>query len=144
MDSNLISKSCKVLCWNVRGINSDKKYVSIRDKIIESNCDIVCLQETKKENFDLQFIKNFCPRQVDSFEFLPSVGAFGGIITIWKSYPFYGHLAFSNDFSISVELTSKHDDSTWLLTNIYAPCTASGKHLFLHWLKDIQMPPEVN
>ena len=76
-------------------------------------------RKQKKENFDLQFIKNFCPRQVDSFEFLPSVGAFGGIITIWKSYLFDGHLAFSNDFSISVELTSKHNDSTWLLTNIY-------------------------
>jgi len=114
MDSNLISKSWKILCWNVRGINSDKKWVSIRDKIIESNYDIVCLQQ-KKENFDLQFIKNFCPRQFDSFEFLPSVGASGGIITIWTVYLFYGHLAFSNDFSISVELTSKHDDSTWLL-----------------------------
>ena len=43
-----------------------------------------------------------------------------------------------------MELTSKHDDSIWLLTNIYAPCTPSGKPLFLHWLKDIQMPPEVN
>ena len=111
MDSNLISKSWKILCWNVRGINSDKKWVSIRDKIIESNYDIVCLQQ-KKENFDLQFIKNFCPRQFDSFEFLPSVGASGGIITIWTVYLFYGHLAFSNDFSISVELTSKHNDST--------------------------------
>jgi len=143
MDRNTFSKSWKDFCWNVRGINSDKKWVSIRDKITESNCDIVCLQETKKENFDLQFIKNLCPGQFDSFEYLPLVGASGGIITIWKSYLFNGHMVFSNDFSIS-ELTSKHDDSTWLLTNIYAPCTSSGKPLFLHWLKDIQMPPEVN
>ena len=114
MDRNTFSKSWKVFCWNVRGINSDKKWVSIRDKITESNCDIVCLQETKKENFDLQFIKNFCPSQFDSFEYLPLVGASGGIITIWKSYLFNGHMVFSNDFSIS-ELTSKHDDSTWLL-----------------------------
>ena len=75
MDRNTFSKSWKVFCWNVCGINSDKKWVSIRDKITESNCDIVCLQETKKENFDLQFIKNFCPSQFDSFEYLPSVGA---------------------------------------------------------------------
>ena len=49
MDRNTFSKSWKVLCWNVRGINSDKKWVFIRDKITESNCDIVCLQETKKK-----------------------------------------------------------------------------------------------
>jgi len=43
------NKSWKVMCWNVRGLNSDKKWNSIRDKIIESRCDIACLQETKKD-----------------------------------------------------------------------------------------------
>jgi len=57
---------------------------------------------------------------------------------------FLGTLVFSNDYSISVELTSKHNDLVWVLTNIYAPCTPAGKHLFLGWLKNIQMPQEVN
>ena len=30
------------------------------------------------------------------------------------------------------------------MTNIYAPCTPSGKQLFTHWLKNIQMPLEIN
>jgi len=78
-------KNWKILCWNVRGINSVSKWDSVRDKIVESGCDIVCLQETKRESFDLHYIKNFCPPAFDTFEFLPSVGASGGIITIWKS-----------------------------------------------------------
>jgi len=36
----------------MRRLNSDKKWDAIRDKIAESNCDIICLQETKKETFD--------------------------------------------------------------------------------------------
>lgn len=52
----------KVMSWNVRGLNFDKKWNSIRDKILESKSDIVYLQETKKESFDLRFIKNICPR----------------------------------------------------------------------------------
>ena len=143
MDTYLNSRSWKVLCWNVRGINSDKKWDSIRDKIVESNCDILCLQETKRENFDIQFIKKFCSSSFDSFEFLPSVGASGGILTVWKSYLFHGQLVFSNDFNLTVEFSSKHNDSKWVLSNIYAPCTAPGRHAFLHWFKNIQMPAEV-
>ena len=67
---------------DVRDINSNKKWDSIRDKITESNCDILCLQETKREIFDLQLIKKFCPSSFDSFEFLPSVGTSGGILTV--------------------------------------------------------------
>ena len=80
----------KVLCWNVWGINLEEKWSPIRDTLAEGACDIFCLQETKKENFDLQFIRNFSPPGFDSFEFLPSIGASGGLITIWKSSIFSG------------------------------------------------------
>ncbi|KAG2537850.1 hypothetical protein PVAP13_9NG327119, partial [Panicum virgatum] len=122
------------------GINSDKKWDSIRDKIKESNCDIICLQETKRENFDQYFLKKLCPPSFDAFEFLPSIGASGGVITIWKSHMFQGSLAFSNEFGISVEFTSNQNGVDWILTNIYGPCTASGKQQFVSWLKHIQMP----
>lgn len=85
MDTNNSVRSWKVFCWNVRGLNSERKWSSIKDKIVESQADIVCLQETKKETFDSNFIRNICPAGFDAFEFLPSVGASGGVITIWKS-----------------------------------------------------------
>jgi mannosylglycoprotein endo-beta-mannosidase len=128
----------------VRGLNSEKKWNSIRDKIVESRCEIICLQETKRDQFDLGYIKNFCPADFDAFEFLPSVGASGGILTAWKSSTFEGHLAFTNDFAISVEFTSKLNNDNWVLTGIYSPCTAEGKRAFLEWFKEIQMPPEVD
>lgn len=53
------TRSWKILNWNVRGINSDKKWNSIRDRIVESGCDIVCLQETKRAVFDLSFVRFF-------------------------------------------------------------------------------------
>jgi len=143
MDNSSKIRLWKVLSWNVRGLNSEKKWDAIRDKIVESGCDIVCLQETKRETFDLQFLRKFCPKSFDAFEFLPSVGASGGVITIWKSHLFDGSLIFSNDYGISVEFTSKHNAIEWVLTNIYAPCTSAGKVHFLNWFKEIQMPPEI-
>lgn len=111
MASRSSFKSWNILCWNVRGLNYDKKWNSIREKIVESRCDVIYLQETKRESFDMQFIRNFCPPSFDSLAFLPSAGASGGVVTIWKSQLFQGHLIFSNEFGISVEFTSNHNAS---------------------------------
>jgi hypothetical protein len=78
-------RSWKILCWNVRGINSEEKWNSIRNKISESNSDICCIQETKREDFDDLYIRNFCPPALDNFIFLLSNGALGGILVTWKS-----------------------------------------------------------
>lgn len=116
----------------------------MRDKIVESGSEIICLQETKKEDFDIGFIKNFCPPVFDSFQYLPSQGASRGILVIWKSSMFSGQLVFSNDYAISVELTSKLNNDNWLLTTVYAPCTPAGKRAFLEWFRNIQMPHEID
>jgi exonuclease III len=86
----ITSRKWKVLCWNVRGLNSEKKWNSIRDKIVESQCDIVCLQETKKEIFDLVFIRRICPQGFDSVAFKPSLDASWGILVVWKGALFSG------------------------------------------------------
>ena len=120
-------KTWNVLCWNVRGINSDKKWNAVRDRVCESYCDVVCLQETKKESFDPMFIRNICPPSFDTFEFLPSASASRGAIVIWKSSTFQGHLVFQNAYALSIEFSSLHNGAQWLLTNVYAPCTPVGK-----------------
>lgn len=61
----------KFLVWNVRGINSQRKWDAIRDKIAESGASMVFLQETKRGHFDHDYIRHFCPRHLDKFEFFP-------------------------------------------------------------------------
>ena len=73
-------RSWKVLSWNVRGINAEWKWDAVGNKILQSGCDIFCLQETKRENFDISFLRKFSPNCFDCFDFLPSVGASGGIL----------------------------------------------------------------
>ena len=138
------NRSWNLMSWNVRGLNSKEKWSEIRDKIIEANCDIICLQETKKEDFNLAFIRNFCPADFDKFEFLPSIGASGGIIIIWKGRLFNGEFIFSNQFAISVEISSRLSDDHWIVTSVYGPCTSEGKKDFTEWLKQIQMPDELD
>jgi exonuclease III len=108
----MATRSCKVLSWNVRGINSDKKWDAVRDRVLESSCDIVCLQETKKESFDHIFIKKIYPNIFDAFEYIPAQGASSGSVIIWKSSLLSGTKIFQNDFCRSLELCSKFNDDT--------------------------------
>ena len=110
-------RNWNVLCWNVRGLNSDARQRDIRAKIEESHCSIICLQETKCEQFDIRKIRSFCPRRFDHFAFSPSEGASGGILVIWNSSVFEGELVESQRFSIVVSFKSVHnsEDGLWFL-----------------------------
>jgi len=128
-------RSWKILSWNVRGVNSATKWNSIRDKIIESKSEVVCLQETKREQFDLSYIRKFCPIDFDAFHCLPSVGASGGMLITWKSNAFSASLVYINSYAITLDFRSAVNNDTWRLTSIYAPCTPNGKREFLNWFK---------
>ena len=71
------TRDWKVLCWNVRGLNSTARQNAVRGKIEHSQCAIICLQETKCETVDHNFIKSFCPRRFDQFSVVPLRGASG-------------------------------------------------------------------
>jgi len=75
-------KQWNILSWNIRGINSDKKWNAIYDRLCNNNCDVLCLQETKREHFDTAYIRKFAPRRFDKFDYIPSEGASGGILVI--------------------------------------------------------------
>jgi hypothetical protein len=55
----------KVLDWDARGLNDKGKSLLVYNKIDESQCAIIYLQETKCEKFDHSFIRTFCPKRCD-------------------------------------------------------------------------------
>ena len=89
---NVHSRNWCVLCWNVRGLNGADRQLAVRSKIEESQCSIICLQETKCEYIDHRFIRKFGPKRFDNFAYSPSVGASGGILVMWNSSVFDGRL----------------------------------------------------
>jgi hypothetical protein len=38
-----MNRSWNILCWNIRGINSESKWDTLRNKIDESAASIICL-----------------------------------------------------------------------------------------------------
>jgi exonuclease III len=99
-------RQLKVLCWNIRGINATNKWAAFRSKIKKCNCDIICIQETKREFFHHPNLWKFCQPVFDSFDYAPSHGLPGGTIVIWNSSKFLGQTIFRNDYAMSVEIVS--------------------------------------
>ena len=140
MDYNVNYLVWKVLCWNIRGLNSDDKQLALREKITESGCAVACIQETKKESFDRKFIKSCCPKQFDNFAFSPSVGASGGILVVWNSKIFQGILVQSERFGLIISFSSAHTGQKWTLVVVYGPCQGEQRDLFVQWLYDLVIP----
>lgn len=130
MDNN---RNIKILVWNIRGMNSQEKWDAIRAKISESPCHILCLQETKREHFDSFYLKKLCPRNLDRFYFTPSIGAFGGLITIWNSSMFTASLVQANNFVVTVKFDCAMNNNSFHLTNIYGPSSSTEKFGFITW-----------
>jgi len=49
----------------------------IRDRLCANNCNILCLQETKRDNFDPSYLRNFCTPSFDDFIFFPLLERLG-------------------------------------------------------------------
>lgn len=130
--------------WNVRGINDKDKWLAIRNKVDESKCDFLCIQETKREVFDSMYIKLFCPKRLNKSDYQPSIGASGGLLVVWNDSVFAGETLFQNQFSISIKFTSTFLAPLGLCLNIYGPCQADDRLIFMNWFKNIDMPDDSN
>jgi endonuclease/exonuclease/phosphatase family metal-dependent hydrolase len=136
------SRAWNILCWNVRGLNDKDKWDPIRNKIEESHANIFCLQETKKESFDLCFIRKFAPKRFDQFDFCPSLGSSGGILVCWVSKHFSAIVIDKQSFAIHLALTSTHSLTLWNLVVVYGPCRQPARDQFVNWLCNLQIQDE--
>ena len=131
------NRQSKVLFRNIRGINSQEKWDAIADKIKESACHVLCLQETKREAFDAFYIKKFCPRSLDKFAFSPSIGASRGLLIVWNSSLFDGTVVQANSYPITIKLICRFDNKCMHISNINGPSNLAQKMAFVTWLMNL-------
>jgi hypothetical protein len=127
------NRNWKILTWNVIAMNYSHKWSAIRNTI-ESCCVAFCFHENKRSVIDSNFLKNIYPRRYNKFVFYPSDGASGGLLIVWNGTLFDGVVIDSNRFAITVQLTSLQSGQDFFLTNIYGPCSDTGKAEFTNWL----------
>jgi exonuclease III len=124
----------------VCGLNFESRQLELRAKIDESQCSIICVQETKCEFIDHRFIRKFRPKRFDHFVYSPSVGASGGILVLWNSKMFNGVVQSIQRFGIQIEFIYVHNGAVWNLVNVYGPYQGMERYLFVDWLYHLHIP----
>ncbi|KAJ1254007.1 hypothetical protein BS78_K134600 [Paspalum vaginatum] len=111
MRSFLIASSdCKILCWNIRGLNRAAKRASVHNLISSSGASIICLQETKTSNWTTSMlIEALGPSLATQHVSLPANGASGGPLHLTANTTIsgvYGPQTDQDKISFLAELAS--------------------------------------
>lgn len=119
-----------IFSWNVRGLNDSHKHCLVKSVISKLHRSVVCLQESKVDFVSHFFFRSCCESNFDKYHFLPTIGAFGGLITCWDSNHFRYAEVIMRKHSLTLLLTYLTSGKTFFLTNVYGPLSWDGKGEF--------------
>ena len=122
----------KILCWNVRGLNSSARQDVVRCLVDSVKADVICIQETKMPDATRWMVLRVLGSDFGNFVFSPSNGASGGILVAWRSH-ITSIGSRIDDHCVSVNFRLE-DGASWWLSCVYAPQGNAEKTLFLQEL----------
>ena len=72
----------KILSWNVRGVNDSDKRKVIKNLIRTNRVDLVCLQETKVQDMNIEMVRSLGVGRFLKWIALNPEGSAGGYPTV--------------------------------------------------------------
>jgi len=115
----------KIISWNIRGLQSFEKKREVRNLVQEKNPFILCIQETKLSVFDSIVCKSMWGGENVDFSFQSSVGASGGLVTMWDVSKVTVWSTMSFDPVLVISGRFLKTDHGFVVFNVYAPCDFS-------------------
>jgi exonuclease III len=79
---NFVSQ-LSLFSWNVRGMGDSTKCALIKDSIRNANANVICLQETKWDEFEDFRIKSVATNRYQGHVALNANNTRGGILILW-------------------------------------------------------------
>lgn len=114
-------KKFSVLSWNFRGLGSLEKCLVVRNVIKSRRCDVVCLQETKWNSYNLHYFLAVFPSYFDhQGAYICANNSSGGCVITWKrNYKLLS--SWSTAHTITVVLQQYNSGVIFAITNVYRP-----------------------
>ncbi|XP_059310209.1 uncharacterized protein LOC132061397 [Lycium ferocissimum] len=128
----------KVLSWNVRGLNEISGRTTVESLIQKWKADIVCLQETKIEDWSISWIRQIWGNNWVEWVELQSPGRSGGIIVMWDKRQWSIREVQRGCYTISCMLESTQEEFRWCFTGVYGPHSNIERELLWHELAAIR------
>ena len=126
----------KLLNWNVRGLTCAARREAVKILIQQAGPSIICIQETKLDSVDRFLALEFLGQTCMCYEYLAAESTRGGILVAWNQDLVHAEAPSRQRFSISLKLTMKLSNASFLLTSVYRPTEDSLKTMFLDELID--------
>jgi hypothetical protein len=117
----------KIASWNVRGLGRVDKRKEVRKLVGEKHPLIVCLQETKLQACDDFLCTSVWGDSPFGFSFRPSVGASGGLLTLWDTTEVEVWSSISHDHALWCHGQFLKTGEEFWVVNVYAPCDFRAK-----------------
>ena len=107
----------KILSWNVRGVNDSDKTKVIKNLIRTNRVDLVCLQETKVQDMNIEMVRSLGVGRFLKWIALNAEGSAGGILLFWDKRRINMVDYMVGSFSVSCLLKMAEDGFQWDFTN---------------------------
>ncbi|GMI63837.1 hypothetical protein HRI_000053000 [Hibiscus trionum] len=119
---NKNNKVCYFITWNIRGLGRNEKKYALRNLVRSNKPQVMFIQETKKQELEDILIKFCCGHDMSTRVLSsPSVGASGGLATIWSNNFFEKEAELVSRNFILLQGHLKFFKVKCNLINIYAP-----------------------
>jgi hypothetical protein len=111
----------KILTWNVRGLNEEKKRLRVRRLLSQWKVDIVCLQETKLELITQGLVQSVWRCPYVEWSYVASKGAAGGILLMWDRRVVSKVDACQGNYVAACSFRNVDDGMEWAFAGVYGP-----------------------
>lgn len=113
----------KILSWNVNGLNDNRKWDIIKSLVRDWKPNILCLQETKIEDWNGILARQFWGNRWVEWAELKVSGTKGGIVTMWDKRQWSCIEIQQGTHSISSMLENTQENFRFCFTGVYGPHT---------------------
>lgn len=117
----------KILSVNIRGLGAAEKKREVRRLVLERKPMVLCIQESKLEVVSEALCRSLWGSGPMAFSFKRSVGASGGIITVWDSSVLDVWVTVNIVNCLIVKGRFLKNSELFCLANTYAPCDIRGR-----------------
>ncbi|XP_045831047.1 exodeoxyribonuclease-like [Trifolium pratense] len=119
----------KIISWNIRGLGGFEKRKEVLKLVGDLKPFIICLQETKLQSCDVFLCSTLWGSSSHAFSFRPSVGASGGLLTLWDTSEVEVWSTESREHVLWCRGRFVKSGEEFLLANVYAPCDDGAKQV---------------
>jgi len=112
----------KIISWNVRGLGGFEKRRETCHLVRDKKPFILCIQKTKLAVLDDFVCKSIWTDDCVNYSFQPSLGASGGLVTLWDINEVEVWSTFSFDHVFVILGWFLKSNELFFLFNVYAPC----------------------